>query len=37
MQRNIRAFLQRAQLSEQEVRTLHGMIVALSGRRKGGE
>lgn len=34
MQRNIRAFLQRAQLSEQEVRTLHGMIVALSGRRK---
>jgi tRNA/rRNA methyltransferase len=37
MQRNIRAFLQRARLSEQEVRTLHGMIVALSGRRKGGE
>ncbi len=36
MQRNIRAFLQRARLSEQEVRTLHGMIVALSGRRKGG-
>ncbi|MDR6293868.1 tRNA/rRNA methyltransferase [Inquilinus ginsengisoli] len=39
MQRNIRAFLQRAQLSTQEVRTLHGIIVALSGLRKesGGE
>jgi tRNA/rRNA methyltransferase len=34
MQRNIRAFLQRAQLSTQEVRTLHGIIVALSGQKK---
>jgi tRNA/rRNA methyltransferase len=29
---NLRAMLQRATLSEQEVRTLHGMIVALTGR-----
>jgi tRNA/rRNA methyltransferase len=34
---NLRAMLQRASLTEQEVRTLHGIIVALTGRsrRKG--
>ena len=32
---NLRAMLQRASLTEQEVRTLHGMIVALTGRSRG--
>jgi tRNA/rRNA methyltransferase len=32
MTANLRAMLQRAELSEQEVRTLHGVIVALTGR-----
>ena len=31
---NLRAMLQRARLSEQEVRTLHGVIVALTGRSR---
>ena len=31
---NLRAMLQRASLSEQEVRTLHGIIVALTGRSR---
>jgi tRNA/rRNA methyltransferase len=35
MQRNIRAMLERARLSEQEVRTLHGVIVSLAGPRHG--
>jgi len=35
MVRNIRNMFLRAQLSEQEVRTLHGMVASLSGRRKG--
>jgi tRNA/rRNA methyltransferase len=34
MTANLRAMLQRAELSEQEVRTLHGMIVALTGRSR---
>lgn len=34
---NIRAMLTRAQLSTQEVRTLHGIVVALSGLRKGDQ
>jgi tRNA C32,U32 (ribose-2'-O)-methylase TrmJ len=45
MVRNLRAMLQRANLTEQEVRTLHGVISSLSGswretqnqRRKRGE
>ena len=32
MTANLRAMLQRAELTEQEVRTLHGIIVALTGR-----
>ena len=36
MLRNLRAILQRARLSDQEVSTLHGVITALSGRRLGG-
>ncbi len=36
MVQNLRALFTRAALSEQEVRTLHGVIVALSGLRKGG-
>jgi tRNA/rRNA methyltransferase len=31
---NLRAMLQRASLTEQEVRTLHGIIVALTGRSR---
>ncbi len=31
---NLHAMLQRAELTEQEVRTLHGMIVALTGRTR---
>ena len=31
---NLRAMLQRASLTDQEVRTLHGMIVALTGRTR---
>ena len=34
MQRNLRNMLQRAELTEQEVRTLQGMISALTGKRK---
>ncbi len=37
MVRNIRAILARADLSDQEVRTLHGIVTALSGRRLGGK
>jgi len=37
MIRNIRAIFERAALSDQEVRTLHGIITALSGRRLGGK
>nr|WP_246462922.1 RNA methyltransferase [Nitrospirillum iridis] len=36
MVRNIRNMLQRAHLTEQEVRTFHGVIAALVGRRKDG-
>ncbi|TWB21982.1 MULTISPECIES: RNA methyltransferase [Nitrospirillum] len=36
MVRNIRNMLQRAHMTEQEVRTLHGVIAALTGRRKDG-
>jgi tRNA/rRNA methyltransferase len=36
MVRNIRNLLQRANLTEQELRTLHGIIVALAGPRKRG-
>ena len=35
MIRNIRNLFLRAGLSDQEVRTLHGIVTALSGRRKG--
>jgi tRNA C32,U32 (ribose-2'-O)-methylase TrmJ len=31
MVRNMRNLLQRAQMTEQEVRTFHGVIVALNG------
>ena len=31
MVRNLRAMLQRAMLTEQEIRTLHGVISSLSG------
>ncbi|MCZ6845307.1 MAG: RNA methyltransferase, partial [Alphaproteobacteria bacterium] len=31
MVRNLRAMLQRANLTEQEVRTLHGVVSSLSG------
>lgn len=34
MVRNIRNFLQRADLTDQEVRTLHGIVTALGGQRK---
>ena len=34
--RNLRALLQRAELREHEVRTLHGVLSALTGRRKDG-
>lgn len=34
MVRNIRNFFQRAEMTEQEVRTFHGVIASLSGRRK---
>lgn len=37
MVRNIRAMLARANLTDQEVRTLHGIVTALSGRRLGGK
>lgn len=37
MIRNIRAIFERPALSDQEVRTLHGIITALSGRRLGGK
>ena len=37
MIRNIRALVERAAPSDQEVRTLHGIITALSGRRLGGK
>jgi tRNA/rRNA methyltransferase len=38
MVRNLRNFLARARPTEQEVRTLHGVITALSGKRwRGGE
>ncbi len=36
MVRNIRNLFQRAELTEQEVRTLHGIVTGLSGRRCGG-
>lgn len=36
MIRNVRNMLQRAHLTEQEVRTMHGIIAALTGRRKDG-
>lgn len=36
MVRNLRNMLQRAHLTEQEVRTFHGVIAALTGRRKDG-
>ncbi len=36
MVRNIRAMLQRARLTEQEVRTLRGVVASLSKRREGG-
>ena len=32
---NLRAMLQRAEMTQQEVRTFHGMIVALTGRARG--
>jgi tRNA/rRNA methyltransferase len=35
MVRSIRNILQRAQLTEQEVRTFHGIVTSLAGRRKG--
>ncbi len=35
MVRNLRNLFRRAQPTEQEVRTLHGVVTALSGRRKG--
>jgi tRNA/rRNA methyltransferase len=35
MVRNLRNIFTRAGLTEQEVRTLHGVVTALSGRRKG--
>ena len=34
---SIRTMLQRSEPTEQEVRTLHGVITALSGRRLGGK
>jgi tRNA/rRNA methyltransferase len=34
MVQNLRNLLQRADLTEQEVRTLHGVVRALSGRRR---
>jgi tRNA/rRNA methyltransferase len=34
MVRNIRNLFQRAELTEQEVRTLHGIVTGLSGRRR---
>ena len=37
MIRNIRSLVARAAPSDQEVRTLHGIITALSGRRLGGK
>ena len=37
MVRHLRNLLQRAALTDQEVRTLHGVITALSGRRLGGK
>ena len=33
MVRNLRNLFQRAELSEQEVRTLHGIVTALTARR----
>lgn len=36
MVRNIRAMLQRAHLTEQEVRTFHGIVSELSRKRRGG-
>ena len=36
MVRTLRNLLQRARLTEQEVGALHGVVTALSGRRKGG-
>lgn len=36
MVRNLRNMLQRADLTDQEVRTLHGVVTALSGRRLDG-
>ncbi len=37
MVRNLRNVLQRAGMTEHEVRTLHGVVTALSGRRLGGK
>jgi len=37
MVRNVRNTLQRAHMTEQEVRTFHGIIAALTGRKKGGK
>lgn len=37
MVRSIRNLFLRAQPTDQEVRTLHGIVTALSGRRKGGK
>jgi tRNA/rRNA methyltransferase len=36
MVRNLRNLLQRASLTEQEVRTLRGVIASLTTRRRGG-
>jgi len=36
MVRALRNLFQRAHPTEQEVRSLHGVVTALSGRRKGG-
>jgi tRNA/rRNA methyltransferase len=37
MVRNLRSLFQRAQCTEQELRTLHGVVTAFAGPRERGE